>query len=129
MVWGTTHELAQPSGEHGGGYAGNHGGDHAGDHGGDHGGHYVGDHVGDQVGDHVGDHVCDHVSDHFRDHASDHAGEHGFGGDVNNEYVVGDFYSGDDVDFVMIVIKFLRQQTRDRSTCWQVFLHYNNFVE
>ena len=109
MVWGTTHELAQPSGEHGG--------DHVGDRGGEHGGCGGGDHCGD----HVGDHVCDYVSDHFRDHASDHAGEHAFGGDVNNEYVVGDFYSGDDVDFVMIVIKFLRQQTRDRSTCWQVF--------
>ena len=33
MVWGTTHELAQPSGEHGGDHVGDHGGDHASEHG------------------------------------------------------------------------------------------------
>ena len=40
MVWGTTHELAQPSGERGGDHVGDHGGDHAGEHGGDHEGDY-----------------------------------------------------------------------------------------
>ena len=116
MVWGTTHELAQPSGERGG--------DHVGDHGGDHAGEHVGDHIGDHCGDRVGDNVGDHVGDNGGDHGGDHASEHGVGGGesplVMSIINMLCFSRGDYVDFVMIVIKFLRQQTRDLSICWQV---------